>query len=73
MPRSQKLHLLPDIRQAEQDIGRWVGFYNRRRPHTACGTKPPASLYNIALRPDDCLLAEKLSAAGLSQLMPTSA
>ena len=68
-----RIHNWPDIRQAEQDIGRWVGFYNQRRPHTACGTKPPASLYNIALRPDDCLLAEKLSAAGLSQLVPTSA
>ena len=31
--------------EARAGISRWIGFHNRRRPHSALGGKPPAVVY----------------------------
>ena len=31
--------------EARADIGQWMDFYNKERPHTAHGGKPPAEVY----------------------------
>jgi len=30
---------------ARAGVGKWIEFYNRKRPHTALGGKPPAVVY----------------------------
>ena len=49
------LHAWETGSQARAGIGRWVEFYNRRRPHKALGGRPPAvicSLGNEITQPD---------------------
>ncbi|WP_144432648.1 integrase core domain-containing protein, partial [Shimia marina] len=29
-------------------VGKWIGFYNRKRPHSALGGKPPAVVYLLS-------------------------
>ncbi|WP_139280758.1 integrase core domain-containing protein, partial [Shimia gijangensis] len=29
----------------KEGVGRWMQFYNRKRPHSALGGKPPAVVY----------------------------
>ena len=31
--------------EAKAGVGKWVEFYNRKRPHSAHGGKPPAVVY----------------------------
>lgn len=31
--------------EAKADVGRWMEFYNRKRPHSALGGRPPAAVY----------------------------
>jgi transposase InsO family protein len=37
--------------QARTEIGRWITFYNRQRPHAAHGGRPPAVGYWNAIQP----------------------
>jgi len=30
---------------AQAGVGKWIDFYNRKRPHSALGGKPPAVVY----------------------------
>ncbi|MBL3705995.1 transposase [Sulfitobacter sp. BDSS02] len=39
------LHAWETGSQAKDGIGRWITFYNHRRPHTAHGGQPPAVVY----------------------------
>jgi putative transposase len=47
------LHALSGGREARQEIGNWVIFYNHRRPHAAHGGQTPVKVYR-----------ERLSASG---------
>ncbi len=38
--------------QAKAAIGRWITFYNHRRPHTAHGEEPPAVVYFNNIKTD---------------------
>ena len=31
--------------EAKAGVGNWIEFYNRKRPHSALGGKPPAVVY----------------------------
>ena len=31
--------------EANAGVGKWIEFYNRKRPHSALGSKPPAVIY----------------------------
>tara|TARA_R110002074_G_scaffold342120_1_gene512620 strand:+ start:1118 stop:1366 length:249 start_codon:yes stop_codon:yes gene_type:complete len=31
--------------EAKAGVGKWIEFYNRKRPHSALGGKPPAVVY----------------------------
>jgi len=39
------LHAWETGSQARAGVGRWITFYNHRRPHTAHGGQPPAVVY----------------------------
>ena len=39
------LHAWETGSQARTGIRKWMEFYNRRRPHSALGGKPPAVIY----------------------------
>lgn len=39
------LHEYASPREARQGIGRYLEFYNHRRPHQALGYRTPAELY----------------------------
>jgi putative transposase len=39
------LHAWETGSQAKAGVGKWIEFYNRKRPHSALGGKPPAVLY----------------------------
>ncbi len=41
--------------KAKAGVGKWIEFYNRKRPHSALGGKPPAVVYwlrNNETQPD---------------------
>jgi putative transposase len=41
--------------EAKAGVGKWIAFYNRKRPHSALGGKPPAVVYwqrNDKTQPD---------------------
>ncbi|WP_254696793.1 IS3 family transposase [Octadecabacter sp. SW4] len=39
------LHAWESGSQARAGVGKWIEFYNRKRPHSALGGKPPAVVY----------------------------
>ncbi|QAX28784.1 hypothetical protein ETW24_05065 [Leisingera sp. NJS204] len=39
------LHAWETGSEAKTGVGRWIEFYNRRRPHSDLGGKPPATVY----------------------------
>ncbi|PHP64527.1 IS3 family transposase, partial [Zhengella mangrovi] len=39
------LHAWENGSEAKAGVGRWFEFYNRKRPHSALGGKPPAVVY----------------------------
>jgi putative transposase len=39
------LHAWETGSEAKAGFGRWIEFYNRKRPHSALGGKPPAVVY----------------------------
>jgi len=39
------LHAWETGSEAKAGVGRWFEFYNRKRPHSALGGKPPAVVY----------------------------
>ena len=39
------LHACETGSEAKAGVGRWIEFYNRKRPHAALGGKPPAVVY----------------------------
>ena len=39
------LHAWETGSEARAGVGRWIEFYNRKRPHSALGGKPPAVVY----------------------------
>nr|WP_261399229.1 IS3 family transposase [Leisingera daeponensis] len=39
------LHAWETGSEAKAGVGRWIEFYNRKRPHSALGRKPPAIVY----------------------------
>ena len=39
------LHAWETGSEAKVGVGRWFEFYNRKRPHSALGGKPPAVFY----------------------------
>ncbi|MDE4302067.1 integrase core domain-containing protein, partial [Phaeobacter gallaeciensis] len=39
------LHAWETGSEAKVDAGKWIEFYNRKRPHSALGGKPPAVVY----------------------------
>jgi putative transposase len=39
------LHAWKTGSEAKAGVGRWIAFYNRKRPHSALGGKPPAMVY----------------------------
>lgn len=43
------LHALSDGREARQAIGKWMDFYNHRRPHAAHGGETPVRVYRDGL------------------------
>ena len=43
------LHAFSGGRDARNGIGKWIEFYNNRRPHTAHGGATPASVYRDRL------------------------
>ena len=49
------LHAWETGSEAKAGIGKWIEFYNHKRPHSARGGKPPAVIYwqrNEATQPD---------------------
>ena len=46
------LHAWDTGSQAKSAIGRWMTFYNHRRPHTAHGGQPPAVVYFNSIETD---------------------
>ena len=38
--------------EARAGIGRWIDFYNRRRPHSALGDRTPEEAYAIKTNPE---------------------
>ena len=39
------LHAWKTGSEAKTGVGKWIKFYNRKRPHSALGGKPPAVVY----------------------------
>ena len=39
------LHAYPSVNKAKAGVGRYLDFYNRRRPHTALGDRTPDEAY----------------------------
>jgi putative transposase len=39
------LHAWEAGSEAKVGVGIWIAFYNRKRPHSALGGKPPAVVY----------------------------
>ena len=39
------LHAWETGSEAKAGVGKWIEFYNRKRPHSALGGKPPAVVY----------------------------
>ncbi len=46
------LHAFSGGRDARSGIGRWIDFYNHRRPHSAHGGRTPLLVYRNSLSPD---------------------
>jgi len=38
--------------EARAGIGRWIDFYNRRRPHSSLGGRTPDEAYAINAEPE---------------------
>ena len=39
------LHAWETGSEAKAGVDKWIEFYNRKRPHSALGGKPPAAVY----------------------------
>ena len=39
------LHAWETGSETKAGVGKWIEFYNRKRPHSALGGKPPAVIY----------------------------
>ena len=39
------LHAWETGSEAKAGVGKWIEFYNRKRPHSALGGRPPAVVY----------------------------
>ena len=39
------LHAWETGSEAREGVGKWMRFYNEKRPHSALGGKPPATVY----------------------------
>ena len=39
------LHAWETGSEAKAGVGKWIEFYNRKRPHSALGVQPPAVIY----------------------------
>jgi putative transposase len=46
------LHAWETSSQAKAEIGRWMTFYNQRRPYAVHGGQPPAVVYWNLIQPD---------------------
>lgn len=46
------LHAWETGSQAKAGIGRWITFYNHKRPHAAHGGQPPAVVYFNSIETD---------------------
>jgi putative transposase len=59
------LHAFETGSQANAGIGRWIEFYNHRRPHSTHGIKTPAEAYaeNIALQKEVGTIEENYALA----------
>nr|WP_223229254.1 IS3 family transposase [Shimia marina] len=42
------LHAWETGSEVKTGVGKWIGFYNRKRPHSALGGKPPAVVYLLS-------------------------
>ena len=60
------LHAFSGGRDARAGIGRWVDFYNHRRPHAAHGGRTPVLVYRDGLPPSGPGLRPALRAAGMA-------
>ena len=41
------LHTWETGSEAKAGVGKWIDFYNEKRPHSALGGKPPAVVYGL--------------------------
>ena len=60
------LHAFRGGRDARKGIGRWIDFYNNRRPHTAHGGATPAGVYRDRLSVSGPGLRPDLQPTGLA-------
>jgi putative transposase len=60
------LHAFSGGRDARAGIGRWIDFYNHRRPHAAHGGRTPALIYGNSLSPSGPGLRPDLRSTGLA-------
>lgn len=44
------LHAWETGSEAKAGVGKWIKFYNRKRPHSALGGKPPAVVYWLRMK-----------------------
>lgn len=44
------LHARETGSEAKAGVGKWIKFYNRKRPHSALGGKPPAVVYWLRIK-----------------------
>ena len=44
------LHAWDTGSEAKAGVGKWIKFYNRKRPHSALGGKPPAVVYWLRIK-----------------------
>ena len=58
------LHAYDSVAEARIGIGRWIDFYNDRRPHQALGYRTPRHVYEAACPPVDMM--------DIAASMPTS-
>ena len=60
------LHAFSGGRDARAGIGRWINFYNHRRPHATHGGRTPVLVYRNSLSPSGPGLRPDLRSTGLA-------